>query len=165
MFSIFHLNIFFLDGLFPILTTFMVTISLIFYERTTFSTRWNNARERITRTLLAISTALVKSYSRCWAVMNNFQNLSSPRRRKFHSFFLASSNDPSPPLFFYRALSLCSHRHNSSASLSITLLHPSFLHQYFLIFFFPRTNYLFSRAKHATNICFQKWTLREIEIW
>lgn len=72
----FSLNNFFLKGLFPILATFLVTISLIFHERTTLSTRWNNARERIARTLLAISTALVKSYSRCWAVMNNFQNLS-----------------------------------------------------------------------------------------
>lgn len=81
-----------------------------------------------------VSTALVKSYSRCWAVMNNFQIPSGPRWREPCPFFLAS------PALFYRALSLCTRGRNSSALLSTALPLSSSIFSLIIFFLSPETS-------------------------
>lgn len=95
---------------------------------------WKRERENCMDIASRIDRFLVKSYSRCcgrWWII--FRIRPVPSSESFVPFFWLS-NDPSQPLF-YRALSLCTHGRNSSASLSRTFCSIRPFFDIFLYFF------------------------------
>lgn len=116
------------------------------------------------RELPAISTALVKSYSRCSTVMNNFQNLSGPPAAKASSF-LFGFVERSFPTFVLLSRTLIMYPRAQFFRFaffnSTALLHSSLLRRYF--FLIRQASHPFW-PKRATNICFQKWVIRKIAI-